>query len=60
METSCVHVHVVLTFESANKILRHDHPNQSSSAVLFHGIICFSIFYKNDLEFFLNFYPRHS
>ena len=36
----------VLTFESVHKILWCDHSNKTSSAVLFRGAICFSIFYK--------------
>ena len=34
---------VVLTFESFDKILGYDHSIQTSSAVLLHGTICFSI-----------------
>ena len=45
---------VVLTFESVDEILWCDHSNETSSAVLLYGNICFSIFYKI-LEFFLNF-----
>ena len=45
---------VVLTFESVDEILWCDHSNETSSAVLLHGTICFSIFYFI-LEFFLNF-----
>ena len=37
---------VVLTFESVDEILWCDHSNETSSAVLLHGTICFSIFYK--------------
>ena len=37
---------VVLTFESVDEILWCDHSNETSSAVLFHGTISFSIFYK--------------
>ena len=37
---------VVLTFESVDKILECDHSNETSLAVLLHGAICFSIFYK--------------
>ena len=44
METHSVHV--VLTFESVNKILWCDHSNAISLAVLLHGTICFSISYK--------------
>ena len=32
---------VVLTFESADEILWCDHSNETSSAVLSHGTICF-------------------
>ena len=46
---------VVLTFESADKILRCDHSNETSLAVLLHGTICFSMFYKIKFEFFLEF-----
>ena len=44
---------VVLTFESVDEILWCDHSNETSSAVLLHGTICFSIFHK--MKFFLNF-----
>ena len=37
---------VVLTFESVDEILWCDHSNETSSAVLLHGTICFSIFDK--------------
>ena len=37
---------VDLTFESVNEILRYDHSDETFSAVLLHGAICFSIFYK--------------
>ena len=48
---------VVLTFESVDEILRCDHSNETSSAILLHGIICFSIFYKKgNLGFFLSFF----
>ena len=47
---------VVLTFESVEEILWCDHLNETSPAVLLHGTICFSIFYKTKkLKFFLNF-----
>ena len=46
---------VVLTFESVDKILWCDHSNETSSAVLLHGTICFSIFYKMKLEIFLEY-----
>ena len=45
---------VVLTFESVDEILWCDYSNETSSAVLLHGTICFSIFNKMDF-FFLNF-----
>ena len=45
---------VVLTFESVDKLLWCDHSNETSSAVLLHGIICFSIFYKMK---FASFFP---
>ena len=44
---------VVLTFESVNEILWCDHSNETSSAVLLHGTICFSIFYKMKFGIFL-------
>ena len=37
---------VVLTFESVDEIPWCDHSNETSSAVLLHGTICFSVFYK--------------
>ena len=37
---------VVLTFESVDEILWCDHSNETSSALLLHGTICFSICYK--------------
>ena len=46
---------VVLTFESVDKILCCDHVNETSSAVLLHGTICFSVFYKVKFGIFLNF-----
>ena len=46
---------VVLTFESVDEILWCDHSNQTSSAVLLHGTICFSIFYKMKSLIFLEF-----
>ena len=48
-------VHVVLTFESVNEILWCDHSNETSSAVLLHGIICLSIFYKMKVRISLEF-----
>ena len=44
---------VVLTFESVDEILWCDHSNETSSAVLWHGTICFSIFAKSNLLLFL-------
>ena len=38
--------YAVLTFKSADEILWCDHLNETSSAVLLHGTIWFSIFYK--------------
>ena len=46
---------VVLTFESVDEILWCDHSNETSSAVLLRGTICFSIFYKMKFRIFLNF-----
>ena len=40
---------VVLTFESVYEILWCDHSNETSSAVLLHGTICFSIFLPNEI-----------
>ena len=50
---------VVLTFESVDEIPWCDHSNETSSAVLLHGTICFSIFYKMKFGIFLNFILRH-
>ena len=36
---------VVLTFESVDEILWCDHSNETSSAVLLHGTICFILFF---------------
>ena len=44
---------VVLTFESVNKILWCGHSNETASAVLLHGTIWFSIFYKMKFGIFL-------
>ena len=44
---------VVLTFESVDEILWCDHSNQTSSAVLLQGTVCFSISYKMKLRIFL-------
>ena len=46
---------LVLTFESVDEILWCDHSNETSSAVLLHGFICFSIFYKMKFGIFLEF-----
>ena len=44
---------VVLTFESVDKILWCDHSNETSSAVLLHGTICFfNILQKRNLRVF--------
>ena len=50
---------VVLTFESVDEILKCDHSNETSSALLSHGTICFVGFEKLNLGFFLNFYFGH-
>ena len=39
------HVHVVLSFESVDKILRCDLSNASPQVVILRGAICFSAFY---------------
>ena len=36
---------VVLTFESVDKILWCDNSNKTSSVVVLHGTVCFSLFY---------------
>ena len=46
-------VHVALTFKSVAKILWCDHLNETSSAVLLHGTICFSVFHKIKFGIFL-------
>ena len=46
---------VVLTFQSVDEILWCDHANKTSSAVLLHGTICFSIFNKMKFGIFLEF-----
>ena len=43
---------VVLTFESVDKILWCDHLNETSSAVLLHGTICFSVLYNMKFDIF--------
>ena len=42
-------------FESVDEILWCDHSNETSSAVLLHGTICFSIFYKMKFGIFIEF-----
>ena len=42
---------VVLNFESVDEILWCDHSNETFSAVLLHGTVCFSIFYKMIFNF---------
>ena len=44
---------VVLTFESMDEILWYGHSNETSSAVLLHGTIYFSIFFKMKFGIFL-------
>ena len=44
---------VVPTFESVNEILRCDHSNETSSAVLLLGTIWYSIFFKTKFRIFL-------
>ena len=51
METS----RVSLTFETVNEILWRDHSNETSSALLSLGAICFSIFCKMKFGIFLVF-----
>ena len=51
---------LVLTFESVDEILWCNHSNETSSAVLLHGTICFSIFYKMKIGIFLEFLCLHS
>ena len=46
---------VVLTFESVDEILKCDYSNETSSAVLLHGTVCFSIIYKMKFGIFLQF-----
>jgi len=40
---------VVITFESVDEILWCDHSNETSSAVLSHGTICFLVFYQTEI-----------
>ena len=44
-----------VTFGSVDEILWCDYLNETSSAVLLHGTIGFSIFYKRKFGMFLNF-----
>ena len=46
---------VALTFESVDEILWCDHSNETSSAVILHGTICCSIFYKMKFGVFIEF-----
>jgi len=46
---------VVLTFESLNEVLWCDYSNESSSAVLSLGTVCFSIICKRKFGIFLDF-----
>ena len=46
---------VVLIFESVGEILWCDHSNETSLAVLWHGTIGFSIFYKMEFGIFIEF-----
>ena len=46
---------VALTFDSVGEILWCDHSNETSSAVLLHGTICFAIFYETKFGIFLKF-----
>ena len=46
---------VALTLKSVDEILWCDHSNETSSAVLLHGAICFSIFYKIKFGIFIEF-----
>ena len=55
-----LHCNAVLTFESVEEILWLDHSNEISLAVILHGNIRFSIFYKIKLRFFVNFDVWHS
>ena len=47
---------VVLTFESVDEILWCDHSNETSSAVLLHGTICFSVFQYFSIGTFREFF----
>ena len=50
----------ILTLESVDEILWCDRSNETSSAVLLHGTICFSISTTLNLGFYLNFDIWHS
>jgi len=50
METS----YVVSTFETVDEILWCDHSNETSSAIVSLGTICFSISYKMKFGIFLD------
>ena len=47
----------VLTFKSVKKILWCDHSNETSLALFFHGLICFSILFtkSNNFRIFISF-----
>ena len=47
---------VLLTFESVDEILLCEHSIKTSSAVLLHRTICFSIFYEMEFGIFLIFW----
>ena len=47
---------VVLTLKSTDEILWCNNSNETSSAVLLHGTICFSIFYTMKFGVFLEFF----
>ena len=51
---------VVLTFQSVDEILWCDHSNETSSAVLLHGTVCFPYFARCNLGCFWNFDFWHS
>ena len=46
---------VPLAFESVDEILWCDHSNETSLAVLSHGAVCVSAFYKIKFWFFVQF-----
>ena len=51
---------VVVAFESVDEILKCDHSNETSLAVLLHGTIGFPISDQKKFGFFLNFEFWHS